>query len=77
MTQNRGMDIADRLKLDVPVCQAGMAGGIAGAPLAAAVAAAGGLGTLGLTPPGRLKSAIVAMRERAPGRAVALTSSPP
>lgn len=72
MTQNRGMDIADRLKLDVPVVQAGMAGGIAGAPLAAAVSAAGGLGTLGLAPPSRLKSAITSVREQAPGRAVAV-----
>lgn len=72
MTQNRGMDIADRLKLDVPVAQAGMGGGIAGAPLAAAVAAAGGLGTLGLLPPGQLKSAIATVRDQAPGRAVAV-----
>ncbi|MUL82741.1 MULTISPECIES: nitronate monooxygenase [unclassified Mycolicibacterium] len=66
------MDIADRLQLDVPVLQAGMAGGIAGAPLAAAVSAAGGLGTLGLAPPRRLKSAIATVREQAPGRAVAV-----
>lgn len=66
------MDIADRLKLDVPVVQAGMGGGIAGAPLAAAVSAAGGLGTLGLLPPGQLKSAIATVRDRAPGRAVAV-----
>jgi NAD(P)H-dependent flavin oxidoreductase YrpB (nitropropane dioxygenase family) len=43
------MDIADRLRLDVPVSQAGMGGGVAGAPLTGAVAKAGGLGTLGLT----------------------------
>ncbi|MGW4098302.1 NAD(P)H-dependent flavin oxidoreductase [Mycobacterium sp. NPDC004974] len=66
------MDIADRLKLDVPVVQAGMGGGIAGAPLAAAVSAAGGLGTLGLLPPRQLKTAISRVREQAPGRAVAV-----
>lgn len=51
------MDIADRLRLDVPVGQAGMGGGLAGAPLAAAVAAAGGLGTLGITTPRPAQSA--------------------
>lgn len=66
------MDIADRLKLDVPVLQAGMGGEVAGAPLAAAVSAAGGLGTLGLVPPRRLKAAIARVREQAPGRAVAV-----
>ncbi|MEV0669569.1 nitronate monooxygenase [Mycobacterium sp. NPDC050441] len=66
------MDIADRLKLEVPVLQAGMGGGIAGAPLASAVSAAGGLGTLGLVPPSRLKAAIASVREQAPGRAVAV-----
>lgn len=66
------MDIADRLRLDVPVGQAGMGGGLAGAPLAAAVAAAGGLGTLGITTPGRIKASIQRVREQAPGRAVAV-----
>jgi nitronate monooxygenase len=66
------MDIADRLKIDVPVVQAGMGGGIAGAPLAAAVSAAGGLGTLGLLPPRQLKYAIATVRDQAPGRAVAV-----
>ncbi|WP_322858431.1 nitronate monooxygenase [Mycobacterium europaeum] len=66
------MDIADRLRLDVPVAQAGMGGGLAGAALAAAVAAAGGLGTLGLTTPRQLRAAIDEVRERVPGRAVAV-----
>ena len=35
------MDVVDRLRLDVPVGQAGMGGGLAGATLAAAVAKAG------------------------------------
>ncbi|VBA45097.1 Putative monooxygenase [Mycobacterium attenuatum] len=65
-------DILDRLRLDVPVVQAGMGGGIAGAALAAAVANAGGLGTLGLVTPRQLRSAIDQMRAAAPGRAVAV-----
>ena len=36
------MDVLDRLRLDVPVAQAGMGGGLAGPELASAVAAAGG-----------------------------------
>jgi nitronate monooxygenase len=66
------MDVADRLKLDVPVGQAGMGGGLAGAPLAAAVAKAGGLGTLGLTTPTELRTSIDQVREEAAGRAVAV-----
>lgn len=66
------MEILDRLKLDVPVLQAGMGGGVSGASLAGAVAAAGGLGTLGLASPAVLGDAIATIREQAPGRAVAL-----
>jgi nitronate monooxygenase len=66
------VDIADRLRLDVPVGQAGMAGGLAGAELAAAVARAGGLGTLGLVTPRRLRTSIDRVRTEAPGRAVAV-----
>jgi NAD(P)H-dependent flavin oxidoreductase YrpB (nitropropane dioxygenase family) len=66
------MDLADRLRLDYPVGQAGMGGGLAGAPLAAAVAQAGGLGTLGIETPRRLRASIDQVREQAPGRAVAV-----
>jgi nitronate monooxygenase len=66
------VDIADRLRLDVPVGQAGMGGGLAGASLAAAVAKAGGLGTIGIATPKQLRTSIDLMRERAPGRAVAV-----
>jgi nitronate monooxygenase len=66
------MDIADRLRLDVPVGQAGMGGALAGAPLAAAVANAGGLGTLGLVTPRQLRAAVGQVREQAPGRSVAV-----
>src|SRR6516225_5951529 len=67
------MDITDRLRLDVPVAQAGMGGGLAGAALAGAVAKAGGLGTIGITTPRRLRTAIDLVREQAPGRAVAVS----
>lgn len=66
------MDLLDRLRLDVPVAQAGMGGGLAGASLAGAVAKAGGLGTLGLVTPRQLRAAIDHMRAEAPDRAVAV-----
>ena len=66
------MDVLDRLRLDVPVVQAGMGGGIAGPDLAGAVAAAGGLGTLALAPPDRWRSGLQQVRDRAPGRSVAV-----
>jgi nitronate monooxygenase len=47
------MDLVDRLRLERPVVQAGMGGGLAGARLAAAVSAAGGLGTVGIYPDAR------------------------
>lgn len=49
-----------------------MGGGLAGANLAAAVANAGGLGTLGIDTPRRLRASIDWVREQAPGRAVAV-----
>jgi nitronate monooxygenase len=66
------MDIADRLRVDVPVAQAGMGGGLAGAALAAAVARAGGLGTLGLVTPRQLRTAIAQVRAEAADRAIAV-----
>jgi NAD(P)H-dependent flavin oxidoreductase YrpB (nitropropane dioxygenase family) len=66
------VDLLDRLRLDVPVAQAGMGGGLAGPELAAAVAAAGGLGTLGLLPPAQLREAIHQVRAAAPDRSVAV-----
>lgn len=66
------MDLLDRLRLDVPVVQAGMGGGLAGPELATAVAAAGGLGTLGLAPAAGLRAGIRQMRDGAAGRAVAV-----
>jgi len=58
--------------MDVPVGQAGMGGGLAGPPLALAVATAGGLGTLGLVDPGVLADWIRQFRDGAPDRAVAV-----
>src|SRR5262245_13566136 len=49
-----------------------MGGGLAGPELAAAVAAAGGLGTLGLLPPAQLREAINQVRAAAPDRSVAV-----
>jgi NAD(P)H-dependent flavin oxidoreductase YrpB (nitropropane dioxygenase family) len=48
-------DLLERLKLDAPVLQAGMGGGLAGHELAAAVSDAGGLGTIGMLDAGRLR----------------------
>ena len=66
------IDLLDRLRIDVPVVQAGMGGGIAGPRLASAVANAGGLGTLGLAGPAAMRTAIGEMRAAAPDRAVAV-----
>lgn len=66
------MDILDRLHIDVPVLQAGMGGGVAGAELVSAVAVAGALGTLGLTSPRKIAEASHRVRSVAPGRAVAV-----
>jgi nitronate monooxygenase len=49
-----------------------MGGGLAGPELAAAVAAAGGLGTLGLHPASQLREAIRQVRGAAPDRSVAV-----
>ena len=65
------MDLLDRLGIEVPVAQAGMSL-LAGPPLVSAVADAGALGTIGLLPPGKLAKAIGEVRERAPGRTVAV-----
>ena len=51
-----------RLGVDTPVVQAGMGGGLAGHELAAAVSAAGGLGTIGFLSPSDLRREIAAAR---------------
>ena len=62
------MDLVDRLALEVPVVQAGMGGGIAGAELAAAVSRAGGLGTVGISAPGPFARELRRARQLADGR---------
>jgi nitronate monooxygenase len=68
----RVVDVLDRLKMNVPVVQAGMGGGLAGPQLASAVAQAGGLGTLGWVPADGLRASIRRMRDEAGDRAVAV-----
>jgi NAD(P)H-dependent flavin oxidoreductase YrpB (nitropropane dioxygenase family) len=60
--------LLDRLRLTTPILQAGMGGGIADAGLAAAVSEAGGLGTIGILDPPRLREELA--------RARALTDRP-
>ena len=57
------VDVLDRL--EHRVVQAGLGGGLAGAPLAAAVSRAGGLGTVGLVEPPRFAAELRAAREQA------------
>lgn len=65
------MTLLDRLGVERPVVQAGMGGGIAGAALAGAVSAAGGLGTVGIRGPARMRDELREAGERAGGRPVA------
>jgi nitronate monooxygenase len=63
--------LLDRLGVELPIVQAGMGGGVAGRALVAAVAEAGGLGTLGFLPPGVLAEELRATRALT-GRTVAV-----
>jgi NAD(P)H-dependent flavin oxidoreductase YrpB (nitropropane dioxygenase family) len=66
------MDLLDRLQLEHPVVQAGMGGGTAGAELAGAVSAAGGLGTVGILLSAQaMREEIARARDLAHGRPVA------
>ena len=56
--------LLDRLGVELPIVQAGMGGGLAGAELAAAVSSAGGLGTIGILPADALARELRAARER-------------
>jgi nitronate monooxygenase len=64
-------ELLDRLGIEHPVVQAGMGGGIAGAELAGAVSAAGGLGTVGILGPAAMREELRRAREIAGGRPVA------
>lgn len=66
------MDLLDRVGFEVPVVQAGMAGGLATGALAGAVSAAGGLGTVGLLPPEALRDELQGAREQAGDRPIAV-----
>jgi NAD(P)H-dependent flavin oxidoreductase YrpB (nitropropane dioxygenase family) len=63
--------LLDRLRLDVPVVQAAMAGGLSNAELAAAVARAGGLGSIGMRSPRAMIEHIARARALAPNRPIA------
>ena len=55
-------ELLQRLGVELPIVQAGMGGGLAGHELAAAVSAAGGLGTIGILAPDDLRKEIAAAR---------------
>jgi nitronate monooxygenase len=59
--------LLQRLGVEVPVVQAGMGGGLATQELAAAVSAAGGLGTIGILAPDELRERIAAARKLSDG----------
>ncbi len=61
----------ERIGVELPVVQAGMGGGMAGADLAAAVSEAGGLGTIGILGPEQLREEVEAARRRT-GRPIAV-----
>ena len=55
-------EFLERIGVELPIVQAGMGGGLAGAELAAAVSGAGGLGTIGILGPEQLRDEIAAAR---------------
>jgi nitronate monooxygenase len=65
------MSLLERLGVRLPVVQAGLGGGLAGAELAAAVSRAGGLGTVGIFAPGRFETELRRARALAPERPLA------
>lgn len=71
MSVRRGTDLLDRIGLELPVVQAGMAGGVAGGRLAGEVSRAGALGTVGMAAPRAFAAALADARRRAPSRPVA------
>src|SRR5947209_14446243 len=61
------MGLLEQLGVRLPVVQAGMGGGLSGHELAAAVSAAGGLGTIGIVTPDELRGEIAAARRLSDG----------
>jgi NAD(P)H-dependent flavin oxidoreductase YrpB (nitropropane dioxygenase family) len=64
-------DLLGRLGVGIPVVQAGMGGGLASHALAAAVSEAGGLGTIGIVDPSRLREEFAQAR-RLTGKPLAI-----
>jgi NAD(P)H-dependent flavin oxidoreductase YrpB (nitropropane dioxygenase family) len=64
-------NLLERLGVELPVIQAGMGGGLAGAELAAGVSEAGGLGTIGMLGATPLQAEIAAAR-RLTGKPIAV-----
>lgn len=64
-------DLLARIGVELPVVQAGMGGGLASHALAAAVSEAGGLGTIGIVGPVRLREELAAAR-RLTGKPLAI-----
>jgi NAD(P)H-dependent flavin oxidoreductase YrpB (nitropropane dioxygenase family) len=56
--------LLERLGVERPIVQAGMGGGLAGHELAAAVSAAGGLGTIGILAPAQLERELATAAQR-------------
>lgn len=65
------VSLLESLGLSTPVVQAGMGGGVAGAELAGAVSAAGGLGTVGISDPRHFAAELQRAVAMAGGRPVA------
>ena len=59
--------LLQQLGVELPIVQAGMGGGLAAHELAAAVADAGGLGTIGILGPDELRAEIAAVRRATDG----------
>ena len=66
------MDLLDRLRLEYPIFQVGMGGGLSPPALAAAVSRAGALGTLGTVPAPMLAKDIALARSLAPSKPLAV-----
>jgi NAD(P)H-dependent flavin oxidoreductase YrpB (nitropropane dioxygenase family) len=66
------VDLADRLGVERPILQSGMAGGLSTPELAAAVSRGGGLGSIGLVPPRSFAAAIAEAQRLAEGRPLAV-----
>src|ERR1043165_2028856 len=66
-----GSSFLSRLRLELPVVQAAMAGESSNAEMAAGVAQAGGLGSVGMRAPRTFRAELARARGLAPGRSLA------